>query len=123
MDIKEVATKNKFWIFLSLISILVIIVLSYMIISAPDRNAEINSLKQDKALLEGQIVQIKNNNIILETTNKKLELKTDSLNQSMVDTQKKIDKLNYDLKTALARISHLNNVQLVNFFTDHFNGK
>ena len=123
MDIKESAKSNKFWIFLSGISLLVIIVLAYMIISAPDRSTEINELKQHRAMLEGQITQIKQNNLLLEQSNKKLEEQRDSLMLSMAVSQQKIDKLNYDLKKALARINQLSNAELVNFFSDHFNGK
>jgi septal ring factor EnvC (AmiA/AmiB activator) len=123
MEVQETAKKNRFWIFVSAASLLVIIVLSYMIISAPDRTTEINDLKQHKALLEGQIQQIKKNNSELEEVNKTLEFQKDSLVQSMNISQQKIDKLNYDLKKALARINQLTDAELVNFFSDHFNGK
>jgi septal ring factor EnvC (AmiA/AmiB activator) len=123
MSVIESAKKNKILIFISAASLLVVIVLSYMILSAPDRNKDIESLKLNKAQLEGQIIQIKNNNFLLEESYKKLELKTDSLMATMNLTQKKIDKLNNDLKKALEHVDQYTDTELVDFFTAHFNGK
>ena len=122
-NLQQAVKKNRLWIFVSIGSLLAVIILSYMLISAPDRTGQINALEQDKAKLEGQIIEIKNNNAMLEASNKKLESEKIALVDSMATTHKKIDKLNNDLKKTVTHINGYDGAELVDFFTDHFNGK
>lgn len=114
---------NKFWVFISVGSLLTIIILIYMLMSIPDRSKEIESLKLDKAKLEGQIQEIKKDNEELKNAYVVLETEKNNLLDSIQGTNKKIDKLKNDLKKSLGRIDKYDDAELIDFFSDYFDEK
>lgn len=114
---------NKFWVFVSLGSLLTVIILVYMLMSIPDRSKEIEALKMDKAKLEGQIQEIKRENGKLKEEFIVLETEKNNLLDSIQGSNKKIEKLKNDLKKNLARIDSYNDAELVDFFSEYFDKK
>lgn len=109
--------KHKFWILISVISLLGCLILSYVLFSIKDRSKEIEDLKIDRALQQGKIESLKSANDVLDKKLLISEQNQKVLNDSIVIKNEELKKIKIDYAKKIGNIRNYNDVELVNFFS------
>ena len=116
---KEFIQKYKFWIFVTLASLIAICYLSFKLMGIKDYSSDIEKLKTENVVLQSNVDNLKKENLAYEAKNRILESDRSMLNDSVDVLNDKIEKIKKDHGKKNGNIDNLDNAQLIDYFSKH----